>query len=514
LQYKKTAARASRPASSFVNYRNKRDAIRKASGLDMNRAEYDQWLAQVVIDYGHLSAAELALERVEAEQSFDSKVIAEEDQDEIVGALPSVLRTFVSDIGSKSAPFPPEVFGRIVRGIATEHLGRDPAGRDPGLSAYSGILRDKAGSQIFVDDVGDVPEHKEFSYTLPCTLAHPGLCATKDAELLARLGYKGVSKELHSGICKIACGTFFAAEFTSISVKDEFASDTVTRLAWFGLSHVRGSGPRVMMVSSAKRTDNIVELTFPDQCCDDMQAITFLAREWRRLACHEVMIRVRVLAAPIDPGKECGSPAQVVLCDEWESKFLTGASDLAVVVFPPQAKAKASARPVASEAARALRSLFSDDRRRKRARARKGVVLLKRPKPVARKNPDILAGKEPQQDAAAAATQDPKDVSDDSVVVSSGGSRESEEDSSMDDLDTSQAHRQKVDNWALVPHDGPKMPRLGGRRGRDDLDLVHEGVLMNRIFCTNKHTGVESLSGYSAWCGCGLNGEHPDTTRP
>ena len=102
------------------------------------------------------------------------------------------------------------------------------------------------------------------------------------------------------------------------------------------------------------------------------------------------------------------------------------------------------------------------------------------------------------------------DDSDDSVLASSGGgSRESEEDSSAEDLDTTQAHRQKVDRW----FENPQVPRLRSRRGREDKDIVHDGVLMSRIFVTNKHSGVQTLSGYSEWCGCGLEGQLPDTER-
>ena len=151
---------------------------------------------------------------------------------------------------------------------------------------------------ILVTDGGAVPEDKTFSYRVPCAFAHPGLCATKDTELLACL--KAVAKELYNGIKNIASGTFFVAEFTS---NCEGSGPCYWR-AWFGLSHVRGSEPIMLMLSEAQQVFNTVVLVFVDEVLEDMQANTFLAEQWRKLGCEDTMAEVRVFAAPIDCERE------------------------------------------------------------------------------------------------------------------------------------------------------------------------------------------------------------------
>ena len=65
--------------------------------------------------------------------------------------------------------------------------------------------------KILVKDQGAVPEDKTFSYRLPCTLAYPGMRATKDEDLLAFL--KPVANELYNGMKIIVPGMSVVAEF-------------------------------------------------------------------------------------------------------------------------------------------------------------------------------------------------------------------------------------------------------------------------------------------------------------
>ena len=452
----------------------------------MNQAEHTEFIAELVVEFGNLSPNELAVLVAEAQANLDSNVEDEDDED--LQVPPVLLQTFVSSLGTQSSPFPVDLFRRIVQDLLKTAIDRDPAGPDPGLSAYASLLRGPLSEPILVTDEGAIPEDKTLSYRVPCTLAHPGLCATKDTELLACL--KPVAKELYNGIKNIASGTFFVAEFTS---NCEGSGPCYWRV-WFGRSHVRGSGPRMLMLSEAQQVFNAVVLVFVDEVLEDKQAITFLAEQWRKLGCEDTMAEVRVFAAPIDCERDSGSSSRAFLRADWQSHLDRDNSELSLVLFPPPKKTKASPGPAEGSSAMALRSLFADERRRGRARSKKGAVKMVLPKPLHK----------------SAAPQMDHDDSDDSVLASSGGgSRESEEDSSAEDLDTTQAHRQKVDRWT----ENPQVPRLGSRRGREDIDIVHDGVLMSRIFVTNKHRSVQTLSGYSAWCGCGLEGQHPDTER-
>ena len=108
-----------------------------------------------------------------------------------------------------------------------------------------------------------------FVYFVPCTLAHPGLCASDDGDVL--LVVKNVVKTLQDGIGKLAPGTFFVAVFTS---------QLTTWMAWFSLAYVRGGGPRMVMLCNAELTDppHAVQLQCIEDCTADLMATSFFCR--------------------------------------------------------------------------------------------------------------------------------------------------------------------------------------------------------------------------------------------
>ena len=257
LQCKKPERqRASRPRSAFVNYITKRNEARKEAGVVFNKDQWQQFQKACIRDFGNLSEAERAVEDAEARAAW-AQGQEEEDDDVAEVGLDAFVTTFLSSVGSRETPFSAEHFGKIARQIA----GPRQKDRDPGFLSYSQTLRDEQARAMFVKDVGSVPEEDVFTYYVPCTIAHPGLCASVDGDML--LTVRSVAKTLQHGIGKLASGTFFVAVFKS---------RLKTWQTWFSLAYVRGGGPRLLMLCDAERTDNVVALQFVSECAADVLA--------------------------------------------------------------------------------------------------------------------------------------------------------------------------------------------------------------------------------------------------
>ena len=93
----------------------------------------------------------------------------------------------------------------------------------PGLYNYSDKLRQHLLSSLIVKDDGAIPAKKKYSYTLPCGLAHPGICATRHAWCLPQV--KAATKSISAQLCSWAQGGFWKMRAQSESGMQKWDND-------------------------------------------------------------------------------------------------------------------------------------------------------------------------------------------------------------------------------------------------------------------------------------------------
>eukprot|EP00973_Karenia_brevis_P093849 12419389-Karenia_brevis.AAC.1 len=109
----------------------------------------------------------------------------------------------------------------------------------PGISSFGASFRDRQLAECFVSDEGDIKQDDTFEYVMPCCLAHPRLCATRDADILAPV--KAANKALQHKLACLPGGTFFL-----LGSQDQ--AEPVPLM----LSHFRCSNPRVALFARCR----------------------------------------------------------------------------------------------------------------------------------------------------------------------------------------------------------------------------------------------------------------------
>lgn len=145
-----------------------------------------------------------------------------------------INRTYVSDLGTHDSPFPVDLWRKQIE----KSCGLTQDAELPGMTKCAAPLRESFCASLFVKDSGDVPPEKEFSQTLICPLAHPGLCATRDAKDLDVI--RPVIKRFQMFLEGVKVGQVLAIQFHYEDVEQPF-----TKFVKF--AHFRGSGPRVAL---------------------------------------------------------------------------------------------------------------------------------------------------------------------------------------------------------------------------------------------------------------------------
>ena len=88
--------------------------------------------------------------------------------------------TFVEHHCSDRTPYETRVFEEE---IARAHPPRLD-GKPPGYTAIETPFRTHFCADLLAKDTGHIPADKEFKHYVPCGMAHPGLCATKDKAIM------------------------------------------------------------------------------------------------------------------------------------------------------------------------------------------------------------------------------------------------------------------------------------------------------------------------------------------
>ena len=110
-----------------------------------------------------------------------------------------------------------------------------------GFTKYSGVFRKGAQKRMLVRDDNSIDPARKFSYTLPCPLAHPGICAASDADFLPML--KDTVKQAYMWLLQQPRASFHHVRVIGSGDDDDDHIDH--RTAWMMLCHTRQANPKV-----------------------------------------------------------------------------------------------------------------------------------------------------------------------------------------------------------------------------------------------------------------------------
>ena len=113
-------------------------------------------------------------------------------------------RTVVHAIGDELQPLPATVLERVARDLADKH-----GSVEPGLHAYAAKLRAEQRGKMYVPDRKDIPRDRSFDYYVPCSLAHPELCAQKEPHLVTACIQ--ITKTAYQALKTFSPGILFSA---------------------------------------------------------------------------------------------------------------------------------------------------------------------------------------------------------------------------------------------------------------------------------------------------------------
>ena len=126
-----------------------------------------------------------------------------------------------------------------------------------------------------VHDSQAIPDDQSFDYVLPCGIAHPQLCAHRDAAFLRSA--RDCAKNLRYYLESRARGSHHSLVATR--------SDGSTEIRHFVLAHYRGAGPRLaLLVEAIPGQGAEMNVLGLDQTCGDwnyMHDITFVGLAFR-----------------------------------------------------------------------------------------------------------------------------------------------------------------------------------------------------------------------------------------
>ena len=308
LRCKQREGGASRPRSAFVNFLLKADEERKKQGVMMDKDAYATWRRGKVREWHANPLAQKQVEEQEAFKAYLDKQAAEDDEEQTIRSRSSVS-SVVDTIGDERSPYKIEAFRARIK----DALGINDGNRDPGFTRYSGVFREQQREGLFVQEVGAVPADTKYSYALPCTMAHPGICATDDVQIVDKA--KVIADSMFKAFASCKVGTFFHMR---VSVGGAW-----TRTTWFAFCHQRGSGPRMIMVAPASFTTATrrLNINFQDSLYDFMMAISFVGLILKDAPVDPDVV-VQLARAPVDEASLTRKGDEVVLHPDWRNQVL------------------------------------------------------------------------------------------------------------------------------------------------------------------------------------------------
>ena len=174
-------------------------------------------------------------------------------------------------MGDENKPFKEEFFDLVVR----RALNMDADCKPPGLYRLETIFREPQIDNVFIRDEQAIEESEEFSYTMPCPVAHPGLCAEEDAEFLPFI--RAATNILRSVIVRWPP--------TSVGMLWTSGEGVAHSEKFFSKSHFRHAGPKVALLTKCDMfADGSVELRSGDDGfvdCVDLSLVGEFFQETR-----------------------------------------------------------------------------------------------------------------------------------------------------------------------------------------------------------------------------------------
>ena len=240
------------PFVMFTNYENNQ---RKAAGIKLTKDAYRNFLNTLTVRW----ASEPLLRAMWLEKARNAhwtKKANEEDEHADINVEcrdPGLYRTVVTEMGNKREPIGTAFFELAVR----QMVGVRESDHMPVFSKYALAIRDACTDKLFVEDVGAIPDDKEFRYAVTCGVAHPGTCAQRDAAFIHQA--RAAAAKLQHFLCKASNGSFHVLYAMSED------GDTLSK-EHFVLAHYRGSGPRMSMLSPCELS---TDFTISMVCADD-----------------------------------------------------------------------------------------------------------------------------------------------------------------------------------------------------------------------------------------------------
>ena len=221
-----------------IAYVNQKHQERISAGVSMNLAECWEFSRICGEKFASMSKDEQKPFAAKASLALAERDVEEETMpDNVPGTDVCHWHNFVRDIGGEKDPLSFDCFRLEISRV----LGLDPEDdRIRGIDSYSQAFRREAVDASFIEDAGDIPSDEEFTYEVPCSIMHPGFCATADSEVLekAAVAVRGLQRYT----AKQHVGSYFVLCFISTS--------SVTRMI-IRLGHKRGGNPRLTLITRA-----------------------------------------------------------------------------------------------------------------------------------------------------------------------------------------------------------------------------------------------------------------------
>jgi len=230
-----------RQPGTFVEFLKEANRVRKQSsgGARLSKTDYDKFVEATAEEWRTASSAmqESVLHDVRATSAARADGAVDVAPPAVVRDR-GVYRSVVSECGTARVPFADEWFERVVR----KEMDIPQDEPMPGFDRYSHFFRDKYRPKSYVVDDQVIPNDLKIDYRLPCFLAHPRTCATRDAALMQAI--HACTKELRRELARAKpCEPFLLW-----SSRDGRTVGLVRPLL---LSHFRGSNPRLALVAHA-----------------------------------------------------------------------------------------------------------------------------------------------------------------------------------------------------------------------------------------------------------------------
>ena len=363
--------RAAKPAKSpkqcgtFIQFKNEADAVRKKGKVRFTREQYKRWEAALAVKWAQQSTTDRDMVLQNVRSNYSKKRAIEESDTPLVRD-PGVYTTLVSACGDKSNPFCIDWYKHTLQHI----MGLPDDAPTPAFTTFEQKVRKLQTDQIWQSDVGAIGADEHFSYTVPCPLAHPSICAYRDRQYM---------KDIHKSV---KCLRAHLKEYPRGSIHclwSKCADGTVVERLKFLLCHYHGSSPKIaltcpLVVSHSLQNNFILEMARNSRSiCNWEFDITMVGQMFRQVGHCDFSLFYAELKR--DRSVVCPRGDVVLLDRQYYCKLLRPNPDVDFhKIHPPCAAVKSSASPAVKSMEKGMASVVANNRAEK-VRKPKGIIV-------------------------------------------------------------------------------------------------------------------------------------------